>query len=158
MYLIKPNSIDFVKGFTVTMILDPYRNDFDFIPNEVYNYLNKYNFIIDTTCSSYLYYEDYLNFLVSKDYLLLLNDYLGFLENSKNYENTVFISNAIIEISNIITLSEYINLFFELKILGCLEYEIRIFDFKVDVDFLINILSNISGNYIGLYLFIDKKL
>ena len=123
-----------VKGKSRSIICDVQRKRFEFIPNELYDFLQEYNGIaIDQIRNDYdedsqVIINEYINFLQEKNYLLLCDEeeVEWFSELDIVWKSPSLIENAIIDV-NENSQHDYKNIINQLEGLGCTAIVYRFF-------------------------------
>jgi len=146
-----------VKGAKRSIIYDLQRQTFDFIPNDLYDFLLKND--KDKISDVFLQYSiadqviigEYLDFLIDKEYIFLIenkDELTNFPSMDLHWEIPSIISNAIIDFSDLnIDILNYKKLFQDLESLGCLNIQIRFFS-DINQDFFFQILNDLENHSI----------
>jgi SPASM domain peptide maturase of grasp-with-spasm system len=172
-----------VKGYSRSIIYDLYRETFDFIPNDLYDILSKYNkrelttVFGDTPKEFHHVLDEYFDFLLEKEYVLLTNrpDELAcFPDLNLEWDAPATITNAIIDIRQpLFDQKDYSRFLKDLNDLGCTHLQVRffpgynhnmalrLFEFLNDLDMLCEVVipydtARPPGYYINLYQHYQK--
>lgn len=135
-----------VKGASISIICDLQRNNFHYIPNELYDILIQDKIHLETLLEKYEIEEketltEYFNFLVDEEYAMLTNSPDVFPDIDRTYITPEIINNAIIDFSEKSN-HQIKKITSSLEELGCKHLELRFFS-NVSLDFICNeVLSN----------------
>ena len=121
-----------VKGFRRSIICDLQRNQFDFIPNDLFNILEELKTKEYFKIKEPLNLEDketldeYFDFLIKKEYGFWCSEQelKYFPELDRSFETPSIITNAIIDVDSI-ALHDFQNIYCQLNDLGCKDLQIR---------------------------------
>lgn len=142
-----------VKGATRSIICDLQRQDFIFIPNDLYEilvthkgitideikleYQNEYNDII----------QEYFDFLEANEYIFYTDNPSSFPEIDLRWDEPSVISNVIIDLNEHSAINNWDLLINDIEELGCKHIQIRCFNDR-DLSFFEDILKRIEGKRI----------
>ncbi|WP_170122719.1 grasp-with-spasm system SPASM domain peptide maturase [Mucilaginibacter oryzae] len=167
-----------VKGYSRSIIYDLYRETFDFIPNDLFDLISKYNkqelaqVFGDTPSEFHHVLDEYIHFLLEKEYILLTdrpNELACFPDLNLEWDMPATITNAIIDIGSArFDIADYTGILRDLNDLGCTHLQFRFFpgyDHRMalellgalnDLDMLVEVLipydpSQPPGYYVNLY-------
>ncbi|MCB9448538.1 MAG: grasp-with-spasm system SPASM domain peptide maturase [Flavobacteriales bacterium] len=122
-----------VKGFTRSIICDTQRNQFDFIPNALFDILSKdqgktaNEIKSNYTRNQIEIIDDYLTFLENKNYVFWTSEPHLFPDIDRSFETPSVITNAIIEAGQYL-LKNIDSIIDQLDDLGCKALEIRAYN------------------------------
>jgi SPASM domain peptide maturase of grasp-with-spasm system len=143
-----------VRGYNRSIICDIQRNNFDFIPNVLCDFLQKKNiFSLNILIESYgientIILEEYVTFLLEKDYCYEISetDLSLFPDLGMDYLNPSVITNAILELDEIN--NDLINeIIAQLEMLGCKYIDLKFYANK-NYSFFIDLLHLFDNSII----------
>lgn len=136
-----------VKGYSGSIICDLQKNHFIFIPNDLYEILEKYSGRLSIAEIKKKYQnqydeviDEYFDFLISNEYIFFTNDTNFFPKLSTKFIYPFEISNAIIDVGK--STEQIIEIIDSLDELNCKFLEIR--SFKKDYNLIMNVISYIT--------------
>lgn len=154
-----------VKGYFRSIILDLQLVNFKFIPNDLFNLINKFN--NKKVSEIYNYYNDkdtiteYLNFLLTNKYIFLGSSSYknSFRSINTNWIAPAKITNCILDISSktIATLNSIVR---ELDLLDCKSIQFRFLSSEansIDLSLIFDITSSSRINSISLIIPFNEK-
>ncbi|MDR2127318.1 MAG: grasp-with-spasm system SPASM domain peptide maturase [Prevotellaceae bacterium] len=128
-----------VKGDKRSLIMDIQRNNFNFIPNVLFEILTKHRTKSINRIKK-IYHEeqaidDFFDFLIKKEYGIFVNSLGNFPKMDIGYQSPSLITNAIIETDRY-SQHNYDNIFAQLSNVNCVAVEMRFYDFIVLQDLI----------------------
>lgn len=142
-----------VKGYTRSTICDIQKNSYVYIPNSLYDIIDKYEgCTLDEIFSKFNKNEkkildEYFSFLHNNDLIFFTKNISNFPKIEERWEHPSNITNSIIDINYRYSEFNYIKIINELSELGCKALQIRLYN-NVPEHFLIKLLSFDSNNKI----------
>lgn len=143
-----------VKGANRSIICDLQRNQFWYIPNDLYDILIEFNKVSIAEIKKY--YNNKQNDIIEEYFDFLLVNDLGFLGSSNDVDNfpsitlewdePSIITNSIVD-SNINSRHNFENIFNQLEQLGCKYLQLRFFD-EIELSIIDEILDNLKTHRI----------
>jgi len=138
LYLIIDSSIKFVKGATRTSVCDHQRGKIYFVPNDMFDFVEKFNrkqikFVYEQLDKEDVSTgQEYIKYLIDNEFAFLgdLFDTTYFSEIESNWNHPGTASNAIIELS-LITIDGISNLLQQLNGLGCIAIQFISYSYPV---------------------------
>lgn len=140
-YFKKNESIFFVKGYNRGIIIDTQRNDYQFAPNSLIDFVEEYDSkIIKNDIKAY--YKNYLDFLFENEFAYYCNasEIDLFSPIVSKYESSSFIENSIIELNNNLDKKTFLKRLETLHELLCYNYLFFSYE-EISEDILDNILN-----------------
>lgn len=138
-----------VKGFSRSVICDTMNNKYLFIPNGLYDILEKYNGkTIKSIKEDFNHQYDeiideYFNFLIDNRFIFFNSNPSLFPKINLQWASSSKITNTIIDIGNIH--HNYINLFYQLETLKCSYVQIRYFH-EIGFNSINNVVEHLNSN------------
>jgi len=138
-----------VKGASRSVICDLQRESFDFIPNDLYEIISRFNgrkvkAILDYAGPENLkMLMEYFSFLIEKQYCFFTDDPDNFPLLNLQWESPFQITNAIIDFDSKSN-HNLARLVSELNDVGCVAVELRFF-YSPGIEYLISVLENTFG-------------
>ncbi len=155
-----------VKGYTRSIICDTQRNKYDFITNELFTILTDFDgwkiekILNQISSDSFEIFEEYLDFVLKKEYAFLTDHPEYFPKISQDWRNPSKVTNAIfdfgLESTHKITPKDIE----ELEMLGCKVIEFRYY-FTPKLNDLLHILNMLKKSAIRgvqFYVKYDKEI
>jgi SPASM domain peptide maturase of grasp-with-spasm system len=122
------------KGAFRSIIVDTQRNDYDFIPNQLFEILSEKYFSLEILISKYGIdnidtLSEYIEFLLDKEYIFEVDTSmnLNFPDMDKTYKYPGKISNSIIECDEF-SIQYFEKIISKLEKMGCKKIELRFFN------------------------------
>jgi len=156
-----------VYGKKRSTICDIQRHDITLIPNDLYNIIEKYEGkSILFICKEYKNEFDniileYFDFLIEKEYIFFTENPFFFPKISTNWDDPALINNAIIEIKNDLkySINDIIN---SLNKMNCRHLELRCYDALevLPITHLLNYIKDLESSILSINImlpFINKK-
>jgi len=159
-----------VRGFKRSIICDLERGKYDFIPNDLFDIVKKFNgkkinSIFDKfKKDNYVVVLEYFNFLVKKEYIYLSDNKIGISNNKKiEFEHPNSLLNAIIDV-NINSNYNFNNFIKQISELNCHYLQIRFYGLvdKLKILEILNYTKSTNLRFIQIIIkkniFSNKKL
>ena len=157
LFLVLNSSVFITKGATRSTII--YENNYEFIPNDLYDVLLRYNNfkIIDIYKkfdeSNHQILSEYLDYLLNKNYILFVKNPNSYPMINTDWDSTFEITNSIIDFSSNLNYKSVIS---SLSSLGCNTIQFRFFEI-VKLSNIENVLKDIENSRIKSIEFIIKS-
>jgi len=141
-----------VKGARRSVICDVQRNNYEFIPNSLYDFITRYDghsveeIKADFPADAHETIDEYISFLINKEFAFFTKYPEYYPPISKQWEMPYEITNCIVDIDST-SGHDYEKIFSQLDELGCIAVEIRCFD-TIPCAQLITILESVNNTMV----------